>query len=307
MIASLGQSSSRPTGVRGRGDALTESVYPPRDAVCSAVAAALREDLGRRGDLTARLLPVDAQATARFVAREQGVVAGIACATETYRRISPTPSLIWQVDDGTAVKAGDVVGVVSGPLRSIVTGERTALNFLCHLSGVATATRRFVDAVRAVNPACQIRDTRKTTPGLRVLEKAAVRAGGGVNHRGGLSDGVLVKDNHLSGISLEDAVRKALRRYPGVPVQVECDTEEQVEAAIRAGAPMVLLDNMTPAQVAACADLAHKAGVKVEASGRIGLDTVAEYARAGADFISVGRITHSALILDIGLDIEAGL
>jgi nicotinate-nucleotide pyrophosphorylase (carboxylating) len=169
---------------------------------------------------------------------------------------------------------------------------------LCHLSGIATLTRRYVDAAR---PA-RVRDTRKTTPGLRALEKAAVRAGGGVNHRGSLSDGILVKDNHLGGLTVEEAVERARAGWPGRSVQVECDTPDQVKAALVAGADLVLLDNMTPDAVAACVSVISGRCL-VEVSGGVTLDTVAAYAAAGADLISVGALTHSAPILDIGLDL----
>jgi nicotinate-nucleotide pyrophosphorylase (carboxylating) len=169
-----------------------------------------------------------------------------------------------------------------------------------HLSGVATLTRRFADAA---GPSCRIRDTRKTTPGLRALEKAAVRAGGGTNHRGSLSEGILVKDNHLAGLSIEAAVALAHSRWTGVPCEVECDTIDQVKVAIAAGADMILLDNMDPAQVAEATRLSE-GRVPLEVSGRVSVDDVAAYAAAGADLISVGAITHSAPVLDIGLDLE---
>jgi nicotinate-nucleotide pyrophosphorylase (carboxylating) len=173
------------------------------------------------------------------------------------------------------------------------------LNLLCHLSGVASLTRRFV---RATAGQSRIRDTRKTTPGLRALEKAAVRAGGGVNHRGSLSDGILVKDNHIGGLSIEALVRRAKLKWPGRTVQVECDTREQVERALAAGAELVLLDNMNPEQVAECVKFVDRRCL-VEVSGRVTLDSVGAYADAGADLISVGALTHSAPSLDIGLDL----
>jgi nicotinate-nucleotide pyrophosphorylase (carboxylating) len=214
-----------------------------------------------------------------------------------------------------------VVVEVGGPLRSILSAERTALNFLCHLSGVATLTRRYVAAVGGCAEggdgpgagATRVLDTRKTTPGLRALEKAAVRAGGGTNHRGSLSEGVLVKDNHLAGMGIAQAVALARARWPGRMVEVECDRPEQVEEAVRAGATMVLLDNMTPEEVAACVALADPAGrgpgrrpVAVEVSGGVSLDTAPAYAAARPDFVSVGALTHSAPALDLGLDLEPG-
>jgi nicotinate-nucleotide pyrophosphorylase (carboxylating) len=182
----------------------------------------------------------------------------------------------------------------------VLTAERTALNLLSHLSGVASVTRRYVDAAGG---RLAIRDTRKTTPGLRALEKAAVRAGGGVNHRGSLSDGLLLKDNHLAGMGIADAVGEARRRWPGRAVQVECDSLDQVEEAVAAGSDLVLLDNMAPEQVRAAVETVSGRCV-VEVSGGVTLDAVAAYAATGADLLSVGALTHSAPALDIGLDVR---
>jgi nicotinate-nucleotide pyrophosphorylase (carboxylating) len=195
---------------------------------------------------------------------------------------------------------------VSGRLRPILTAERTALNFLGHLSGIATLTAGFVAAAHARNPDVRILDTRKTTPGLRVLEKAAVRAGGGTNHRAGLSDAVLVKDNHLAGTSIADAVRRAGERWPGRMVEIECDTVAQVAEAARAGADAVLLDNMDPAGVAEAVAVARReapGAIVTEVSGGITRANVGDYAAAGPDRISVGALTHSAPVLDLGLDL----
>jgi len=276
----------------------------PVDTIADVVARALAEDLGPLGDLTAALLPVDARATADVVARAGGVVAGTRCATEVFAQLDDAIELDWLVDDGASVGPGTKLGRVSGPLRSVLTGERTALNFLCHLSGVATATRRFVEAA---GDGARVWDTRKTLPGLRALEKAAVRAGGGVNHRGSLSDFVLVKDNHLAGMTVTDAVHRALAQWPGRAVEVECDRREQVEEAITAGATMVLLDNMTVDEVRACVALAKGAaprGFLIEVSGGITLENIRRYADTGADLISTSVITQSAPALDIGFDID---
>lgn len=281
---------------------------PPQIAVERAVDRALEEDLLPGGDLTASLIPADAVGEAFFVSRSDGVLAGTACAIEAGRRVGGV-EVGFFVEDGARISAGEPLGRITGSFRSIVTAERTALNFLCHLSGIASLTARYVDAARAVNPACRVWDTRKTTPGLRSLEKAAVRAGGGVNHRGSLSEGVLVKDNHLGRATITDAVREALRRFPGRMVEVECDRIEQVSEALDAGATLVLCDNMTPEQLSACVELvgSHPRGrsgaVLVEASGGITLETIAAYAAAGPDVISVGALTHSAPVLDIGLDL----
>ncbi len=278
---------------------------PPMLAAREAVSRALAEDLLPLGDVTAALLDPGRQARMAVVARSPGVVAGRLCALETFRQVDGDVVVDWRLPDGSAVAAGTVVASVSGPMASILTAERTALNFLCHLSGVATATRRLVDAVTGANPSTRVLDTRKTLPGLRALEKAAVRAGGGTNHRGSLSEGVLLKDNHLGGLAIAEAVAEAARRWPGRMIEVECDQPGQAEEAVAAGAAMVLLDNMTPEQVASTVALvrAAAAGVLVEVSGGITLGTAPAYAAAGADLLSVGALTHSAASLDLGLDL----
>ena len=263
------------------------------------VAAALAEDLTPLGDLTAGLLPPLATVEAVVVPRADGVLAGSAAAHETFAQVDGRISVNWTASDGDVVRAGVPVARVDGPLAPVLTGERTALNFLCHLSGIATATRRYVDAAAG---GAVIRDTRKTTPGLRALEKAAVRAGGGVNHRGNLSDGILVKDNHLAGMSIEQAVAAARRLWPGRTVQVECDDVDQLKRALAAGADLVLLDNMSPDEVRSCVELVNRRCL-VEVSGGVTLETVAAYAATGADLIAIGDLTHSAPILDIGLDL----
>jgi nicotinate-nucleotide pyrophosphorylase (carboxylating) len=273
-------------------------VEAPITAVREVVARALAEDLGPLGDLTAALLPEGTVSSASFVPRDDGVLAGRGCVTETFAQIDPAVRVEWSVEDGEEIRSGQVLAVVEGPLASILTGERTALNLLCHLSGIASLTRRYV---RATHGNARIRDTRKTTPGLRALEKAAVRAGGGTNHRGNLSDGILVKDNHLGGMAITQVVSRARLRWPGRVVEVECDTMDQVREAVRAGVDIVMCDNMSPADVAVAVAEVDKRAL-VEVSGGITLDTVSAYADAGADLISVGSITHSAPILDIGLD-----
>ncbi len=273
---------------------------PPMLAVRDAVARALAEDLLPLGDLTAALVPEGSRARAAVVTRQPGVVAGSACVVETFAQLDPAVTVEWQAGDGSEVAAGHVLGTVVGPLAPILTGERTALNFLCHLSGIATLTRRYV---AAAGGEATIWDTRKTLPGLRALEKAAVRAGGGRNHRGSLSDFILVKDNHLAGLSIGEAVRRARLRWPARTVEVECDRREQVVEAVEAGADLVLLDNMGPEDVSACVALvAGRAAVEV--SGGVTLETVAAYVAAGAELISTSAITQSAPALDIGLDID---
>lgn len=283
-----------------------ETIEAPRHLVAEAVARALAEDVGPLGDLSAALLPADALAHGSFVARAAGVLAGTACATETYAQLDPRVRITWERADGERLEAGAPIGRVEGPLRSVLTGERTALNFLCHLSGVASLTRRFVDAA---GDRVRVLETRKTLPGLRALEKAAVRAGGGANHRGSLSDMVLVKDNHLVGATIADAVARARALWPGRGVEVECERPEQVEAALAAGADVVMLDNMSPEEAASCVAIVRRSGrpgTLVEISGGVTLETVAAYAATGADLVSTSVITQSAPALDIGLDVIPG-
>jgi nicotinate-nucleotide pyrophosphorylase (carboxylating) len=277
-----------------------------RREVVDAVSRALAEDLGPEGDLTAALVPEAATAHYALRSRSHGVLAGRACADETFRRVGPSLELVWHADDGDELEPGDTILDVKGPLRPILTAERTALNFLSHLSGVATLTARFVEAAHDANPDVRVLDTRKTLPGLRFLEKAAVRAGGGTNHRLGLSDAVLVKDNHLAGTTITDAVDRARTLWPGRLVEIECDTLDQVTEAARAGADAVLLDNMDPGTVAEAVAAAHLGApgpILTEVSGGVTLDTIASYAAARPDHISVGALTNSAPVLDLGLDL----
>ena len=274
---------------------------PPPAAVTDVVRRALAEDVLPLGDLTAALVDADLVATAEVVSRAPGVLAGSACFTEAYTQVDPGVSVRWSLLDGDAVHPGAEVCEVSGPLASILTGERTALNLLCHLSGVASLTRRYVDAVGTSST--QVLDTRKTLPGLRAVQKAAVRAGGGFNHRGSLSEMVLVKDNHRAALGIAEAVARARQRWPFRSVEVECETVEHVRQAVAAGANAVLLDNMTPAEVKECvAEVAGRA--LTEASGGVNLRTIGAYAAAGVDFVSVGALTASAPSLDLGLDLE---
>ncbi|MDQ3462047.1 MAG: carboxylating nicotinate-nucleotide diphosphorylase, partial [Actinomycetota bacterium] len=257
------------------------SPHPPVTAVRTAVARALAEDLEPLGDLTAALLAPGIRAVAALVARAPGLVAGRLAAEEAFRQVDPAIEVDWIHDDGSPVESGTTVAHVSGPAVSVLTAERTALNFLGHLSGIATLTRAFVEAAAQGGPA-RIWDTRKTTPGLRALEKAAVRAGGGANHRGNLSEWVLLKDNHLAGIGIAEAVARARTLWPGRTVEVEADRRSQVREAIAAGADLVLLDNMTPGEVARC--VAERGGARrplLEASGGVTLANVADYAGTG--------------------------
>jgi len=276
-------------------------VNPPIDAVRDAVSRALAEDLGPDGDVSAALIP-DREARALIVAREPGVLAGTLAAQEAFLQVDPATRVDWLVKDGEAVAADQRLATIGGRIGSILTAERTALNFLGHLSGVATATRRLAEAAAATGSA-QILDTRKTIPGLRVLQKAAVRAGGGINHRMSLSEMVLLKDNHLVGIGIYEAVSRARESWPALKVEVECDRLDQVVEAVDAGADMVMLDNMSPEEVAVCVAKVAKR-CPVEVSGGVTLETVAAYSAAGADFISVGPITRSAVSLDVSLEVR---
>jgi nicotinate-nucleotide pyrophosphorylase (carboxylating) len=264
------------------------------------VALALAEDLGERGDVTSQLLvPEDARAVARVVARREGVLAGRAAGEEVVRQTGIAAT--WWHEDGDVLEPGAVVAEVFGPARAVLSAERTLLNLLCHLSGVATLTAAYVAECVPV----MVLDTRKTTPGLRALEKAAVVAGGGVNHRFGLFDRVLVKDNHLAlaGDGLARAVARARTEMPDLLVEIEADDLEGVRRALDAGADWILLDNMGPDELRdAVAVTAGRA--RLEASGGMTLEGAAAAAACGVDAISVGALTHSAPALDLGLDID---
>ena len=284
-------------------------VEPDVLAVREAVARALAEDLAPLGDLTSALLPADAAGTASFVTRRAGVLAGTACATETFAQLDAAVEVAWRAADGDRIEAGQVLGTVTGPLAPILTGERTALNFLCHLSGIATLTRRFADAA-AAGGAARIWDTRKTTPGLRTLEKAAVRAGGAVNHRANLSDWVMFKDNHLEVLGIAEGVVAAKAAWPGRLVHVEAGDLDELQQALEAGADAVLLDNFTPEDAAKAVAFAHDWAAAngsrplLECSGGITVENAAAYAATGVDLLSTSQITQSAPALDIGLDIS---
>jgi len=283
-------------------------LHAPQHEVREAVARALAEDLSPLGDLTSALLP-SLLGEARIAARQPGRLAGTRCVTETFAQLDSSIEVSWSVDEGAEVAAGEVLALVRGPFPSILTGERTALNFLGHLSGIATLTAAYV-AAAAAGGSARVWDTRKTVPGLRSLAKAAVRAGGGRNHRGNLSDWLLIKDNHLGGISITQAVEQARDRWPGRTVHVECDTFDQSVEALEAGADSILLDNMAPEEVMACVAAAEvRQGGQVrrtllEVSGGITLDTIGAYAGTGVDMISVGAMTNSAPVLDLGLDLN---
>ena len=263
---------------------------------------ALAEDLGA-GDVTTRVVvPDGAVARARIEQKAVGVIAGLSVGESVFRRVDPELRWHARVAEGEW-REGGLVAEIAGSARSILAGERVALNFLGHLSGVATQTARFVQAVEGTG--ARILDTRKTTPGLRVLEKRAVLAGGGHNHRFGLFDAVLVKENHarLAGGVGEAAARAVREAPPDIPVEVECDTLDEVRAALDAGVARVLLDNMTPAELTEAVALTG-GRAELEASGGITLDNVRVVAESGVDFISVGALTHSAPALDLSLELE---
>jgi nicotinate-nucleotide pyrophosphorylase (carboxylating) len=248
-------------------------------------------------------------ATATFSPRAAGVFYGCRCADETFRAVDERLAITWERTDGDRVVPGDVLGVARGPLAPMLTAERTALNFLSHLSGVATHAARWVDLARG---RVIVWDTRKTTPGYRSLQKAAVRAGGASNHRGNLSDWLMLKDNHLTGTSVAKAVAEARRRWPGRTVHVEADSPELMHQALEAGADIIMLDNFSPAElevlVAEVTAWQARTGGRrplLEASGGITLDTLDGYAATGVDLVSSGAITNSAPVLDIGLDVVA--
>lgn len=282
-------------------------------ACCRLIELALREDLGDTGDVTSEaVIPSDLTGCAALVARENGVLAGLASAEMVMKRIDPSIQFEAHIADGERMKPGDRIAVVSGRMRSILAAERTALNFVQHLSGIATLTRRYVDAVAGLP--CRILDTRKTTPGWRLLEKYAVRCGGGHNHRTGLYDGILIKDNHLGALrDVTNPIRTAgdrATRLVGndLPIEIEVDSLEQFDQAASAGdADIILLDNMTLAQLRTAVRRNRNWVVpaELEASGGVTLETVRAIAETGVDRISVGALTHSAPALDIALDFQA--
>jgi nicotinate-nucleotide pyrophosphorylase (carboxylating) len=266
------------------------------------VRSALLEDLGRAGDITTdAIVPPTARANTALVARQAGVIAGLDLALLALKLVDPSIVAVVELSDGSRLAPGDVIATITGPARSVLTGERVALNFLCHLSGIATATASIVEAVRGHR--ARITCTRKTTPGLRAVQKYAVRVGGGANHRFGLDDAVLIKDNHIAAVGgIKSAVERA-RRAVGhlVKIELEVDTLAQLEEALAVGADAVLLDNMSPDDLRRA--VAMVAGRAItEASGQITPATAPAIAAAGVDLISIGWLTHSVTALDIGLD-----
>lgn len=278
-----------------------EPLLPP--FIVDAVERALKEDLGRAGDITsAATIPPDAKASAIIAARQDGIVAGLPLAEAAFRKLDPDVEFETLVGDGEPVRPGATLARITGKARAVLGGERVALNFLGHLSGIATLTRRYADAISHTR--AKITCTRKTTPGLRALEKYAVRCGGGSNHRFGLDDAVLIKDNHIAVAGGVIPAIQAAKSYAGhlVKIEVEVDTLDQLQEALSAQPDVVMLDNMTAHQMREAVRIAE-GKVLLEASGGIDAQTIVSVAETGVDLISSGWITHSAPILDLGLDI----
>jgi nicotinate-nucleotide pyrophosphorylase (carboxylating) len=284
---------------------------PERQAATELIRLALAEDLAGRGDLTtSAVIPESAVGSVSIVARKPGIISGLPIVPMVFAEVDPTVRVELVAVDGNRIDRESVVAVLTGATRSLLIGERTALNFLTHLSGVASLTRKFVDLAKGTK--AKILDTRKTLPGWRALEKYAVRCGGGVNHRMGLYDGVLIKDNHLAawvGLenrpTLREAVAQARKVSPkDVSIEVEVDSLEQLRDVLKAKPDIVLLDNMTPAVMSEAITIRNLAapGVQLEASGGVALDTLGTIAATGVDRISVGALTHSAAALDLAFD-----
>ncbi|OGO06873.1 MAG: nicotinate-nucleotide diphosphorylase (carboxylating) [Chloroflexi bacterium RBG_13_57_8] len=272
------------------------------------IGLALEEDLGRGDVTTDALIPPDLSGEASLLVKESGVLAGIEVAARVFQRVAPVLKVEYLIGDGLAVKPGDIVGRVSGGITGILKAERTALNFLQRLSGIASLTSQYVTAIAGTG--AQIYDTRKTTPGLRALEKYAVRMGGGCNHRSHLGEAVLIKDNHINalraaGMSLEDIVAKARRNAPaGITIEVEVTSMHEAVDALKAGAGIIMLDNMSIDEMSRVV-LMVAGRAKIEASGGITLANVRRVAETGVDMISIGALTHSYKALDISLELAS--
>jgi nicotinate-nucleotide pyrophosphorylase (carboxylating) len=268
------------------------------------VANALREDVGS-GDVTAQLVPATQQASGRVITRESAILCGRPWVETTFRRLDPNIKLTWQADDGDNIVADQVLFTIQGPARAVLTGERTALNFLQLLSATATVTRRFVDAIAGTG--CAILDTRKTLPGLRTAQKYAVRCGGGQNHRIGLYDMVLIKENHIAAAgSIPEAISRARREAPQVPVEIEVESLQEFEEALAARPDIILVDEFSLADMRAAVALnrKHERPVKLEASGSVSLETVREIAETGVDYISIGGLTKHVRAVDLSMRLD---
>jgi nicotinate-nucleotide pyrophosphorylase (carboxylating) len=279
------------------------SALPPD--LARTVARALEEDLGT-GDLTAALVPQDRFARATVITREPAVLCGRPWFDEVFRQLEPRVRVEWRADEGAAVEAGQLLGRLEGPARALLTGERAALNFLQTLSGTATTVRRWVEGVRGTR--CRVLDTRKTLPGLRTAQKYAVRCAGGSNHRMGLYDGILIKENHIVAAgSIGAAVAAARRQAAAVPVEVEVETLDELRQTLDARADMALLDEFSLADLRAAValNLAHASGpIKLEASGNVTLDTLRPIAETGVDFVSIGALTKHLRAIDLSMRFE---
>ena len=277
---------------------------PLPEDLCDQVARALREDIGS-GDVTAALIPAATRGRARLLCREQAIVCGIPWIDETFRQLDPGVQIRWSVSEGGPVAANTHLCEITGPARSMLTGERTALNFLQLLSGTATSTRRYVQAVAGTG--CRILDTRKTIPGLRLAQKYAVRCGGGENHRMGLYDRVLIKENHITAAgSITAAVTTARSHAPGLLVEVETETLDELREALDARADVVMLDefDLTSMREAVAINRAHTHRALLESSGGVTLDGLRQIALTGVDFISVGSLTKHVVAIDLSLRFE---
>jgi nicotinate-nucleotide pyrophosphorylase (carboxylating) len=277
------------------------------EGVEQVIENALAEDLASSDVTTKALIPPDLEGRASILVKEDGILAGIEVTQAVFRHVDPALRVEVLIKDGATIRKGDVVATIAGKVASILMAERTALNFLCHLSGIATETARYVEAIKSLK--AQITDTRKTTPGMRVLDKYAVRMGGGQSHRQHLGDWVLIKDNHLAtlsalGLGLKGAIERA-RRGSTLKVEVEVGSVGEAEEAISAGADIVMLDNMALSEIKQVVNIARGRAL-IEASGGITMENVRQVAGAGVDLISVGAITHSAKSLDLSLELETG-
>lgn len=283
------------------------TLTPDPSYVTRTVAAALAEDVGT-GDLTAQLVPADKRSHATVITREEAVMCGRAWVDEVFRQVDPCVQITWSAADGDRVKPNQAIFAATGPARALLTGERNALNFLQTLSGVATITRKYVDAV-AGTP-CRILDTRKTIPGLRLAQKYAVRCGGGTNHRIGLFDAILVKENHIAAAgSIAAAVAAARKLNSNVLLEVEAENLDQLQQALDAQVDRILLDNFTHEDMRKAVSItrAHRnAGITLEASGNMSLETVRAVAQTGVDFVSVGALTKHVRAVDLSMRFEVG-
>ena len=292
--------------MHGLGDARPALLNPLPDDLPEQVSRALREDIGP-GDVTARLIPAGARLRARILCREPAVLCGTPWADETFRQVDAGIAVRWRARDGESIAADSVIAELDGPARGILTAERTALNFLQLLSGTATATHRHVAAVAGTG--CRILDTRKTLPGLRTAQKYAVRCGGGSNHRMGLYDRVLVKENHIAAAgSIAAAVAAARRETPGVRVEVETENLAEFDQALEAGADVVMLDDYSLADLrtAVARNRAHGRPAELECSGGVSLERLRELAATGVDCISIGGLTKHVRAIDLSMRFEAG-